>query len=407
MRDDIPAPPPGLSQKQIYVLAIASAVVVANAYYIHPIISLIAEAFEIAPGMIGIVPAFNQIALALGIFCLLPLGDLISNRRLTTLSVALQSLCVFAMALSPGFELFLGASTLLGFVTIAPYLLPAYASKRVAPDQLGYVTAMLTTGIIVGILVARAGAGIVAELFGWRPVYFIAASLMLAVTVALPRIMTPQAESGSDASQDRQGLSWTGYFTLLGSLWPLIGRHKEVLLSGAIQGLGFGTFLLIWMGIGLHLPSPEMGYGVDVVGYLALLAIVSMVTTPRFGRWADQVGPRRARMVFAGVQALAVISFLFVGQNLWLMIVPILLTNMFGPSVDVTGRMTFLALAPEIRTRLMTVYIVLMFLGGGLGSWIGTASYAWDGWYGMTSMASLMALVMWGLCVFGYLRYRD
>lgn len=159
-----------LSNFQILLLAVASGVVVANAYYIHPIISLIAEEFNLGEGMVGIVPAMNQIALAVGILLLLPLGDRLSNRVLTTVTVFGQFLAVAVMAFAERFELFLIASTVLGFVTIAPYLLPAYASKRVPQARLGYVTAMLTTGIILGILLARGGAGIIAEHFGWRTI---------------------------------------------------------------------------------------------------------------------------------------------------------------------------------------------------------------------------------------------
>ena len=56
-----------LSRKQEYALAFAAAVVTANAYYIHPIIGEVAEHFGVTEARIGIVPALNQIALAIGI----------------------------------------------------------------------------------------------------------------------------------------------------------------------------------------------------------------------------------------------------------------------------------------------------------------------------------------------------
>ena len=178
--------PSKLSGRQVWILTLASAIVTANAYYIHPIVSVVAETFDVGPSMIGLVPAANQIALAVGIFFLLPLGDRYSNRTLTALFVIGQFISIALMALAQDFRLFLIGSTLLGFMTIAPYLLPAYASKRVDAAELGKVTAILTTGIIAGILLARAGAGVVAEYFGWRTVYYIATALMLAVTVTLP-----------------------------------------------------------------------------------------------------------------------------------------------------------------------------------------------------------------------------
>ncbi|MEM9843072.1 MAG: MFS transporter, partial [Pseudomonadota bacterium] len=273
--------PPRLSSSQIWVLVLASAVVTANAYYIHPIIGRVAEDFGVRSSTIGLVPALNQIGLALGIFLLLPLGDRFSNRTLTAIFVVGQLAAMALMALAVDFHLFLLGSTILGFMTIAPYLIPAYASKRVDPGELGKVTAILTTGIIAGILAARAGAGVIAEHFGWRTVYYIATGCMLLVAILLPLSMDRRERVSDETSQ-------TQYFALLRSMLPLVRRYPEVLLSGSIQGLNFGVFITIWLGLGLHLTSPAMGYGVDIVGYLALFAIANLVTTPRFGAWADR-----------------------------------------------------------------------------------------------------------------------
>jgi len=384
------ATPKHLSNPDLYVLSAATAVVTANAYYIHPIISLVADDFGISHAMIGMVPAFNQIALALGILLLLPLGDWVSNRRLTAIFVAAQFLSVAVMAFAQDYWLFVMGSTVLGFFTIAPYLLPTYVSKRVAPGDLGKATAIITTGIIAGILLARAGAGVMGEYFGWRSVYFVAAALMLAVSVVLPLIM----EKRDSRTVAAPGQS---YFGLIASLVPIVRRNPEILLSGTIQALGFSIFLSVWMGLGLHLTSPEMGYGVDVVGYLALFALFNLFTTPRLGAWADRVGPRRARLVVASTHLFGVSLLFFLGNNLFLLMIPIVIMNIGGPLIDISSRMTFLSKAPEIRTRLMTVYIVMMFIGGGAASWAGTAAYDFAGWHGNAILALAMALCLWTL----------
>ena len=393
MTDLSPGPdtsPRRLSGREVLLLTLATGVVVANAYYIHPIISEVARSFDVGHGLIGIVPGANQIALALGVFLLLPLGDRISNRKLVTFTVAGQFVSIAGMAFAEDFRLFTLASTVLGFFTIAPYLLPTYASKRVDPGRLGAVTAMLTTGVIGGILVARAGAGVVAELYGWRTVYYIAASLMLVVSILLPFIMD-EREAGHESGTK------PGYFSLLFSMFGLIRANPEILLSGAIQGLGFGVFLSVWMGIGLHLP--DMGYGVDIVGYLAAFSILNLFTTPWMGRIADEVGPYRSRMIFAAINFTGVCLLWPMGYNVWLLIVPIMLMTLVGPAVDITNRMTFLALEPGIRTRLMTVYIVMMFVGGGISSSAGTAVYDWAGWAGNAVLAMCMSGTLMGLTV--------
>ncbi|NQX89877.1 MAG: MFS transporter [Halioglobus sp.] len=362
-----------MSQSELILLTLVSAAVTANAYYIHPIIARVGQDFAVSASAVGLVPALNQIALALGIFLLLPLGDRFSNRRLVVIFVFGQFCALLLMAFAHNFWLFTASSALLGFATIAPYLLPAYVSKRVEAEQLGHVTATLTTGVILGILLARAGAGVVGEYLGWRMVYYIASGLMLIMVLVLPCIMREEEEdSSADDAFD--------YGMLLASMGPLIKGYPETLLSGFIQALNFGLFISVWLGLGLHLTSPAMGYGVDVVGYLALLTVVNLFTTPRLGRFADKVGARRARLLFACVQLFGASLLSCFGYHVLLLLMPLLIMNIVGPIIDVSGRMLFLSERPEIRTRLSTLYIVEMFVGGGLASFLGTAAYQWGGW---------------------------
>jgi len=364
-------------------------VVTANAYYIHPIIGEVARDFGVSDTRIGWVPALNQLALAIGILLLLPLGDRFSNKRLCLVFVAAQCLFMGGMALSEGFALFTLASTLLGFVTIAPYLIPAFASKRVAPERLGQVTALLTAGVIFGILVARVGAGIVAEYYGWRAVYWCAFALMVAVTILLPLTMRSEGAVRKVPGEN--------YGALILSVFSLARGNRDMLISAVIQGFNFAAFTATWLALALHLTSPQLGYGVDTVGYLAAIAVVSIFATPRLGHWADKVGARRARLISAVVQFGGIALMYPLGWSVWTVIVPLLIVNAVGPTIDVTGRMTFLALEPAIRTRLTTTYIVVMFIGGAVGSLVGTAIYDNAGWLGTCALllaisASVVAL---------------
>lgn len=381
-----------LTRRQEFALAVTISVVCANAYYIHPIISEVARGFDISQARIGIVPALNQLALAVGIFLLLPLGDRYSNRRLSIVFVCAQTVCLLGMAMSDSFALFTLGSTLLGFVTIAPYLIPAFASKRVAPERLGQVTALLTAGLVFGVLFSRVGAGIVAEQLGWRSVYWIAVGLMSVVSVALPFVMRNE---GPQASRKPKGES---YGALLLSVFALAKSNKDIMPSGIIQALNFGSFIALWLGLALHLTSDALGYGVDAVGYLAGIAIVSVFITPRLGRWADGVGAKRARFIVSLVQLFGIALLYPMGWSVWTIIVPLLIVNAVGPTVDVTGRMTFLNLEPEIRTRLSTVYIVLMFIGGAMGSILGTTVFDWAGWEGTCALALVLSIASLVLC---------
>lgn len=374
------------------------AVVTANAYYIHPIIGEVAAHFGVGKGEIGIVPALNQLALAMGILLILPLGDRYSNKTLCLVFVALQTLFMLGMALAQDFRAFTLASTLLGFATIAPYLIPAFASKRVAPERLGQVTAQLTAGVIFGILVARVGAGLVAHQYGWRAVYWCAAGLMVSVTVCLPMILRSEGTTNKQPGGS--------YFGLIASVFTLARQNKDMMISAAIQALNFGSFTATWLALALHLTSPGVGYGVDTVGFLAGLAAISIITTPRLGRWADKIGARKARVLAAIVQCIGAALYYPMGWNVWTLLIPLVIMNMVGPSIDVTGRMTFLSLEASIRTRLTTSYVVVMFIGGALGSIVGTQVYDTFGWLGTSSLLLGISLGVLALSVWGYRRHQ-
>ena len=158
----------------------------------------------------------------------------------------------------------------------------------------------------------------------------------------------------------------------------------------------------MWMGIGLFLTGPELGLGTDIVGYLAASSAVGLLATPRLGKWADRIGPRCARVVVAGVQLFGIALLFITGHSFWLLAIPIVIMSVAGPMIDVTGRMTALGEAPAIRTRLMSLYISIMFLGGGVGSWAETIAYDLGGWnltsslaLGLSSLILLLSFMIW------------
>ncbi|MGB5483690.1 MFS transporter [Parasphingorhabdus sp.] len=385
--------PARISELKLFLFALSSAAVVANGYYIHPLITPVAQEFGVSGATIGLAPALNQIALALGILLLLPLGDRINNRKLVTIFVVGQFLAMLAMALSGSFILFVTASSVLGFFTIAPYLLPAYVTQRVRPGRIGHVTGIMTAGVTLGILGSRVGGGLLGHYFGWRSAYWVGVGCMALLVILLPSIM--------ERKQDEKpsGVEPPRYSELLRSLWPIMKSLPEVPLGGLMQALSFGLFLALWLAIGLHLP--RNGYGVDTVGYLAIIAIVNVLGSPFAGRFADHIGAERARVYFCIVQLAGVCLLPFAGNNLWLLVIAVILNSIGGASVDICSRTIMFSRAPEIRTRLMTIYVVIMFIGGGISSWLGAATYEYAGWSGISIMAISYALAIMGLALWG------
>jgi len=372
-------------KREILLLAICSAVVTANAYYIHPIIRAVADSFAVSESQVGWVPALNQGALALGVILLLPLGDRVNNRLLIRTCLLSQVIALAVMATSPSFWLFTLASTVLGFTTVTPYLLPAYVSRRIEVTKLGYATAMLTAGVIAGVQLSRLLSGLIGEFTDWRWVYAMAAVLMGISSLALPKVMV----------EEKRDASPIGYRALLVSLIDVAQKHPRVIRSGLIQGLNFAMFIAMWLAISLHLTSHTLGHGYDLVGYLTAFSAVGLLTTSTLGKWADHRGAEQARLVLALIQPVGLGLLLLASQDWRWLLPPIALLSIVGPVIDITGRMTGLREDPRVRTRLMALYVGMMFLGGGLGSWWGTLAYAMGGWSGIVA---LLVLLSGGIC---------
>ena len=65
--------------------------------------------------------------------------------------------------------------------------------------------------------------------------------------------------------------------------------------------------------------------------------------------------------------------------------------------------MTSLSQPASVRTRMMSLYITLMFLGGGMGSWSGTLAYDLAGWTGTVVMSCSLSVVV---CLISYHQYK-
>ena len=87
--------------------------------------------------------------------------------------------------------------------------------------------------------------------------------------------------------------------------------------------------------------------------------------------------------------------------------IPIAITSTVGPAIDVASRMTFLSQEASLRTRLTTIYVVMMFIGGGIGSFVGTALYDAAGWSGTAIAITCACATLTALCILSLRLYGN
>ncbi|MGI4946753.1 MAG: MFS transporter [Janthinobacterium lividum] len=369
-----------LAGGQVATLGVLTAVAVANGYYVQPLLNEVGAAIALPPSLLGLLPACTQLGFAIGLVAVLPLSDGLTARRVLLAVVPLQIAALLFVAASRGAAMLMIGCLAIGVTGMTPYILPPYASLRVPPGRLGYVTGMLTRGVNCGILLARAAAGVVAVHLGWRAVYVMAAVAMMGVLAGLARIVTPQPRSAR-----------IGYGRLIASMARLLRSEPKLRTAALCQGFNFGSFNTFWLSSTLYLHD-LFGWSPDQIGTVGILGAVAAFSAPLFGRAITRVGPARARTVALAGIVLSWVLFAALRDSLAGMAVALILIDICATVQDISSRTILYALAPDQRTRLNAVYTLAMFAGGGASSALVGLCWVAGGWLAVCALGAASAV---------------
>lgn len=364
-----------------FAMAAACGVAVANIYYCQPMLRLMQRDFSGAAS-IGLVPTATQLGYALGLFLLVPLGDIMERRRLIVVQFLVLALTLVGNALAPTPTGLLAASFLVGMAsTVAQQIVP-FAAALAAPEARGKVIGTVMGGLLCGLLFSRTLAGFVGTHFGWRAMFWLAVPLSLAVA----GLMAARLPFSKASSSNR-----LGYGGALRSLLPLWREEPVLRRATLLQSLLFATFTSFWAILAFHLQEPQFRLGADVAGLFGVVGAVGVFAAPLAGRLADRRGP--ALVILLGV-CLCLVSWLIFGlwNRLPGLILAVVLLDFVIQSVLVSNQHRVYALQPQARSRLNTIFMTGMFIGGGLGSAGATVVWSHGGWLGVCAYCGALAL---------------
>jgi predicted MFS family arabinose efflux permease len=377
-------PPAALGRRLLLVLALAGGVGVANIYFPQAITPIVARGLHVQPGSAAGVVTAAQLGYALGIFLLVPLGDRLPHRRLLPVLLTLTGLGLLAAGSAPGLPALVAASLVVGVTTVVPQIIIPMAAGMVAPERRGSVTGTLLSGLIGGILLARAFGGFLGQWLGWRAPYLVAAALTLLLAAVLLVAVPPT----TPPSRQR-------YPALVGASVWLLRSEPELRRSCFYQATIFAGFNAAWTSIALLVTGPRYGLGASAVGLIALVGAGSMFCTPVMGRVIDRRGPEMVSTVCI-IGAAASAAVLAVGQRggvagLAALILGMLMLDVAMQCGQVANQSRIFALRPEFRSRLNTAYMTCAFLGGSAGSLLGVRAYLRFGWTGVCALVAVLA----------------
>lgn len=150
----------------VLLFAFCCGAIVANIYYAQPIISLIAPDIGMSSGRASFIVSLTQIGYALGLFFLVPLADLVENRRLMIATIVITIFSLVAAGLSKQPSVFLVVSALIGFSSVSVQMLIPLAAHLTPEESRGRVVGGIMGGLLLGILLARPLSSLVADHLG-------------------------------------------------------------------------------------------------------------------------------------------------------------------------------------------------------------------------------------------------
>jgi len=358
---------PPLSKLHLWVMTIATGLVVANLYYNQPLLGMIADDFGTTEAKAGAIAMLTQIGYAVGMLFIIPLGDMLKRKKLIMIDFVLITASLLLAAFSTNINMLLLASFLIGATSVVPQLLVPMAAHLAKPEERGRTVGFVMSGLLVGILLSRTLSGFVGEHLGWRAMFIIGAGIMVLLWLALYFLLP-------EVYPDYKG----SYKSLMKSLLQLI-REEPLLRLASIRGaLCYACFGAFWTTLVFLLEEPQFNAGSDVAGAFGLVGAFGALAASYMGKLSDRGDAFRITTISIGMVVVSYLIFGVSSHSMIGLVAGVIVLDMGLQASHIANQTLIFSLRPEARNRLNTVYMVTYFIGGAAGTYL--ASQAWNTW---------------------------
>ncbi|MBE7212953.1 MAG: MFS transporter, partial [Gluconacetobacter diazotrophicus] len=363
---------PSLPRWLPWLLACTAGATVANIYYCQPLLDAMAASFGVGVEAVSNAAATTQLGVAVGMLSIVPLGDSHERKRLIVLVTAVSAVTLAATALCRSVVMLGVAGFATGAFGVAQHLVVPYAAGTVGPERRGQTVGFVMSGLLLGVLLSRTFSGIVGAHRGWRAVYWLAAGAMLALASLLAAVLPSQRPARR-----------VPYGELLRSLWPLLLREPVLRRHAFIGAVGMGAFSAFWTTLAFFLAALPGHYGSETAGVFGLVGAAGAAAAVVSGRLADRVGPRPLNGTALGLIIASFGLMAVAGRSLGWLAVGVVVMDAGVQASHISNQTRVYGLSGELRNRLNAIYMVCYFLGGAVGSTLGSRAWVAYGWPGV------------------------
>ena len=372
----------GLSPALILLMSVATGLAVASNYYAQPLLDTIARAFNLSASSAGFIVTAAQLGYAAGLLFLVPLGDMFERRMLIVSMTLLAAGGMLITASSQSLTMMIIGTALTGLFSVVAQILVPLAATLASPEKRGKVVGTIMSGLLLGILLARTVAGLLANLGGWRTVYWVASVLMVVMALALWRGL-PKVKQENHLN----------YPQLLASVFSLFTQDKLLRTRALLGCFTFANFSILWTSMAFLLAAPPFNYSEGVIGLFGLAGAAGALGARPAGGLADK---GKSHLTTSAGLVLLLLSWaaIWYGHvSVLALIVGILVLDLTVQGVHITNQTVIYRVKPEARNRLTAGYMTSYFIGGAAGSLISASAWQHAGWSGVCAIGAIVATI--------------
>ncbi|HFS8944915.1 TPA: MFS transporter [Enterobacter roggenkampii] len=372
----------GLSPALILLMSVATGLAVASNYYAQPLLDTIARAFNLSASSAGFIVTAAQLGYAAGLLFLVPLGDMFERRMLIVSMTLLAASGMLITASSQSLTMMIIGTALTGLFSVVAQILVPLAATLASPEKRGKVVGTIMSGLLLGILLARTVAGLLASLGGWRTVYWVASVLMVVMALALWRGL-PKVKQENHLN----------YPQLLASVFSLFTQDKLLRTRALLGCFTFANFSILWTSMAFLLAAPPFNYSEGVIGLFGLAGAAGALGARPAGGLADK---GKSHLTTSAGLVLLLLSWaaIWYGHvSVLALIVGILVLDLTVQGVHITNQTVIYRVKPEARNRLTAGYMTSYFIGGAAGSLISASAWQHAGWSGVCAIGAIVATI--------------
>jgi predicted MFS family arabinose efflux permease len=375
-----------LKRTDTLLMAFCTGLIVANIYYCQPLVILVAREFGLSESHAGKISYLTQVGYALGLFLVVPLGDMFERKRQILIITGLAVLALLSAALSQSFFMLEISCVLIGASSVIPQLVLPMAANLSSDENRGQTIGIIMSGLLVGILASRALSGSIGFIWGWRSVYFMAAAICTLLLLLM----------ASRFPKSKPTFKGT-YTELMSSMWHYVKTQPILREASLINFIAFATLSAFWTTMVLFLANPPFNLQTLQIGLFGIAGAAGAMAAPLVGKLSGGTNPRKNLIVGLTLQLISIATFYFTKSHLYLFVAGIILIDIGQQAIHVTNQTRIYAILPEARNRLNTVFMSVSFVGAAVGSAFGL--WLWDkgqwpafclGSLGMVSLNMLM-----------------